>query len=397
MNLEKNNRALRIGFLSRHDVNDRRSWSGIIHYLATALAEHAGTVVPLGPVWTNREHRLEALDAKLKSLFGKGYATGHNFYLSSFYARKFNELIRQNSIDVIFAPVASAEIALIRTSVPIVYMSDTTFAAMDGYYKEFSMQLGISRIEANLIERLAIRKAARIVYPSQWAANSAMKTYGAKPDRVHVFPMGANLDDPPTANQVRKKPRVEHVRLLFVGVDWERKGGRVAFDTLQALQQMGIPATLSVIGCVPPAEFAHQSMTVIPFLNRNNPKERIELAQAYLNADLFILPTQAECMGIVFCEAAAFGLPSFASATGGVPSIIEDGHTGHLFPIDATAADYASSIAAVWRAPGRLTEMAMASREKFERELNWDAWGKSASRVIARAVVSGSRHFFRPY
>ncbi|CAL1239867.1 glycosyltransferase family 4 protein [Candidatus Methylocalor cossyra] len=373
---------LKIGFLTAQDPTDRGSWSGIIHYLATALARHAGEVVRLGPAFTGRELRLQCWSEKLRARFGRIYDFKHSIYLSAGYAGVFHYRLQKNPVDVIFAPVAATEIALLKTTIPIVYMSDTTFAALANYYEEFSNLFAISRLEANLIERWAMRKAARLIYPSSWAANSAVRDYGVDRDKIHVFPMGANIDAPPKAEHVIKKQRGERLQLLFVGVDWQRKGGTVAFETLLALQQLGVPTTLTVVGCTPPPEFSHPAVKVIPYLNKNIPEDRKRLNDLYLNADIFLLPTRAECFGIVFCEAAAFGLPSFASDTGGVAAVIEHERTGFLFPLDATGKDYAKVIADLWRNPARLAAMTRASRERFDNELTWEVWGKRAAQVL---------------
>ncbi len=36
-----------------------------------------------------------------------------------------------------------------------------------------------------------------------------------------------------------------------MGVNWERKGGRIAFNTFEKLNQMGIETELTVCGCTP--------------------------------------------------------------------------------------------------------------------------------------------------
>jgi len=382
---------LKIGFLTALDPGNRQAWSGIIHYLAKSLAKHAGEVVFLGPAQTGRERRLHHWDRCCRYYFGKGYLASHSVYLSAGYAEVFHDRLKKNPVDVIFAPVASTEIALLRTSIPIVYMSDATFAVMHGYYNDFSNLLSISKVEANFIERLAVRKSSKLIYPSHWAANSAMNDYGATADKTHIIPMGANFDEVPTDAQIADKQLTRDVRLLFVGIDWERKGGSVAFETLRALERLNISASLTVVGCVPPAEFFHPRLTVVPFLDKNNPRHRQQLFDIYLNSEIFILPTRAECSAIVFCEAAAFGLPSFGSETGGVPCVITNHRTGRLFPLDATGTDYAHAIAALWRDPLLLAEMVAASREHFKSRLNWDAWGKQAANVIHAAANVNSR------
>jgi glycosyltransferase involved in cell wall biosynthesis len=59
-----------------------------------------------------------------------------------------------------------------------------------------------------------------------------------------------------------------------------------------------------------------------------------ELASAYASADLFLMPSRTETLGLVILEAMAAGIPVVACRAGGVPDAIEDGITGFLFEPD---------------------------------------------------------------
>jgi glycosyltransferase involved in cell wall biosynthesis len=60
------------------------------------------------------------------------------------------------------------------------------------------------------------------------------------------------------------------------------------------------------------------------------------LASAYASADLFVLPSETETLGLVLLEAMASGCPVVACRAGGVPDAVQDGLTGFLFdPADA--------------------------------------------------------------
>ena len=59
-----------------------------------------------------------------------------------------------------------------------------------------------------------------------------------------------------------------------------------------------------------------------------------ELASAYASADLFVLPSRTETLGLVLLEAMAAGCPVVACRAGGVPDAIEHGVTGFLFDPD---------------------------------------------------------------
>ncbi|MBK6633147.1 MAG: hypothetical protein IPG38_01460 [Chitinophagaceae bacterium] len=98
-----------------------------------------------------------------------------------------------------------------------------------------------------------------------------------------------------------KKEKNKICRLLFLGVEWERKGGQIALDTFYALQNNGMQVQLKIIGCQPPLHIKDKNVTVIPFLNKNIKEEAQQLYNILLQTDFLLLPTRAmqEC----FCRA----------------------------------------------------------------------------------------------
>ena len=55
------------------------------------------------------------------------------------------------------------------------------------------------------------------------------------------------------------------------------------------------------------------------------------LATAYASADVFVMPSKTETLGLVLMEAMAAGCPVVACRAGGIPDAVEDGVTGYLF------------------------------------------------------------------
>ena len=107
----------------------------------------------------------------------------------------------------------------------------------------------------------------------------------------------------------------------------------------------------------------------------------------YESADVFVLPTRAECFGIVFCEAASYGLPIVAASTGGVPSAVAHAGNGLLLPLEADAVAYADAIESIVGHPARYLAMAAESRRLFETRLNWDVFGRRCADVLHDAVA----------
>jgi glycosyltransferase involved in cell wall biosynthesis len=86
-----------------------------------------------------------------------------------------------------------------------------------------------------------------------------------------------------------------------------------------------------------------------------------ELAEEYVNADCFCLPSVQEGFGIVFLEAMAAGLPVVACRAAAVPEVVREGETGVLVPPRAPPA-LADALADLLRSPERARALGGAAR-----------------------------------
>jgi glycosyltransferase involved in cell wall biosynthesis len=376
---------VRIAYVTAGDPRDRHSWSGTVHYMARALATHVGEVVPLGPLWTPTLPARRIAARMVHSVTGRRYAYKHSISLAKAYARRAQQLLARDRFDLVVAPAGSALVSFLEPGIPVLYSSDATFDQVVDYYPEFSNLLPISVRQGNEIERRAIARARWLLYPSPWVADFAKEHYGADAKRVHVVPYGANLDTPPAPDVARRVPAGESCNLLFIGVDWERKGGALAVAAYDELVRTGIPAKLTIVGCTPPPDAARPGIRVIPFLDKNQPDQRATLDALYADAHFLFVPTRRECYGIVFCEAASYGVPVLSTDTGGVSGIVREGENGFLLPPSASGGDYAKVLAELFESPDRYRSLRAASRAAFEERLNWDAFGHATARIVAGA------------
>jgi glycosyltransferase involved in cell wall biosynthesis len=380
-------KRLKIAFITATDARDKINRSGTPYFMAKSLEKHCGDVYYLGPLTTRMEKVTRFFNNLSLKLFKKGYAYEHSILLSFAYARIIRNKLKDESFDVIFAPVASTELSLLTTDVPIIYTADATFSLISDYYPDyFSGQLKISWEEGNYIEQSAILKADLLLYPSKWAANSAINDYGARESIVNVIAYGANIDDYPTKEIILDKKKTDKCQLLFLGVDWVRKGGEIAFETLLELIKLGINAELTVCGCIPPDEFKHERMTVIPYLDKNDEVQSQKLQELFLKSDFLLLPSRTEAYGVVFCEANAFGLPAITTDTGGISGVIEEGVNGFMLPLSAGGKEYANIIQKVYEDEEMYYQLIKSSRETFEEKLNWDSWGKKTKTLINQLI-----------
>jgi glycosyltransferase involved in cell wall biosynthesis len=378
----------RIALVSAGDTGSRGASSGVYYFTARALEERCGEVAHLGPVGSPALRRGKLKRLAYRALTGKGYDYLHTLALARDYADRFGRALEGGRFDLVFAPEAATEIAFLRTGLPIVYLSDTTFALARDYYPLYRNLSASSVRQGDAVEAAAIGRAQALIYPTRWAARSAVEDYGAAPGKVHVVPLGANLEKAPARGEVLGRGEHDRCELLFVGVDWERKGGRIALETLEVLEGMGVDAHLTVCGCRPPAGISHPRLRVVPYLDKDDPAQAAELGGLYREADFLLFPSRAENSGFVLSEAAAFGLPVLAAATGGIPDMIEEGRNGFVLPLEAEGAEYAGKVREAWEDRSALARLRAMSRDAYEARLNWGSWADRVDGII-RSVLGG--------
>jgi glycosyltransferase involved in cell wall biosynthesis len=152
---------------------------------------------------------------------------------------------------------------------------------------------------------------------------------------------------------------------------------------LLKLQEAGIIAQLHIVGVTPPTEILDNPNVISHgYLNKNVAADFDKLKNLFLTSDFLILPTRFEAYGLVFCEAASYGLPAIATRTGGIPGIIQHGKTGILISYDQRGDAYAAEIMDLIKKPEVYLEMRSAARQHYEETLNWDAFGLSLRKKV---------------
>jgi glycosyltransferase involved in cell wall biosynthesis len=287
---------------------------------------------------------------------------------------------------VLFVSASPQMIAYVETDIPVIYMTDATFQQLQGYYPSFSNLANYNIRQGIELDKKAFQKAAHCMLASEWNKNSAITDYGINQEKISVIPCGANLDKIPAAADLYN-PATDPCRLLFLGVEWDRKGGDIALETFQWLKQKGVHVHLHIIGCVPPVNIAvEKHITVIPFLDKKNEEDVKKLQSILLQTHFLLLPTRAECAGVVFSEASAFGIPAITTDTGGVTTYVRSGMNGYALPYSAKGQEYAQQIKEILDSPIKFEVLKKRSRAYYEMNLSWDLWGQQFSRIAENCL-----------
>jgi len=390
---------MKIGFLSSHFLDDRNSFSGCIYYMYQAIQSlEDAEIVAIAETFHSRT-RIYNFIGRLIGKFGnrKSFLVrAFRKYLANQCLRSANADLLRNKVDVVIAPVGANLLAHLdpRVKTLFIYATDATPQFVQESSAIFSPT---GYAEALACERLALQRAARVMYSSHYMADRACHhdfsdVLSQCSEKVQVIPWGLNMDTLPEF--LGDRPRDE-LRLLFVGKQWLRKGGDIALETLQILQEKGYKAQLTIIGSDPAEARNLPGVTVIPFLDKNKPEESAQYVEQLKRSHFLILPTRSDCTPMVIAEANAYGVPVITTDVGGIGTLVHPGINGYMVSLEAPAEDYATCIATAFDDPVTYQTLTQGSRTEYLQRLNWKAWAQSVYQVClelhtAKASV-GSR------
>jgi hypothetical protein len=251
--------------------------------------------------------------------------------------------------------------------VPYVTLEDMTVRQGAAIHPVFSRMTrrtleGWERRRAGIYSRARMCAAA-----SHWTADSLRVDYGVPDERIAVVGFGANHRAAP-AQRDWSCPR-----FLFVGIDWERKGGPLLLRAFRRLREAHPQALLDVVGGHPP--LSQEGVTAHGVLSQTQPREREQLERLFEQATCLVMPSQVEPFGIAYVEAGSAGVPSIGSSVGGPRDVI--GHDGGLV-VDPGDEEQLLDAMSRLADPGTAQRMGAAARERS----GLYTWTRVAERLL---------------
>jgi glycosyltransferase involved in cell wall biosynthesis len=343
---------MRIAIASLGDPSSERTWSGIPSSIMFELRKKGHEVIPI------------ALDKPEEPWHFRWRRTVHHrlhkkWFLGSVEKQWLEKISRQlddkvNKVSPNVVLVIHADwLAYATFHCPAFIIHDTTFASIVDYYPCFTNLCDGSLKSGHEMYQRALDKCAAAIYPAQWATQSAIDKYNFPASKVFTIPFGGNIKECPPQEQVERwiqqRLTSETCNLVFIGTQWERKGGPEVLQFLKTLKSLGVKATLTVIGCAAqiPADL-QEFVTQLGYLRKEDPADAERLMNVMSQSHALIVLSQAECYGCVYCEANAYGLPAIGRDTGGVPEIINDGMNGLLLKQGESVDALADRWAVIW-------------------------------------------------
>ena len=213
-------------------------------------------------------------------------------------------------------------------------------------------------------ERLNVRRADVVIAPSRYSADVARREYGLAAEKIAVVPEPIELERwtslfAAAAPRPRGGPTI-----LCVARMYPRKRVGDLLEAAALLRPRTPRARVRIVGKGPEWEDAvrlHAKLGLGESVTLLGDVSRDRLAEEYVSADIFCLPSVQEGFGIVFLEAMAAGLPVVACRAAAIPEVVEDGVTG-LLASPRDPAGLARALEALAVDPERARAMGEAGR-----------------------------------
>jgi glycosyltransferase involved in cell wall biosynthesis len=260
-----------------------------------------------------------------------------------------------------------------RHGVPYVIYTDNTMALTQRMYPAWA-PLSADRAEWWMRYEAQVCRSAEAVFTfSEFARRSVIDDYGGSPEHVTSIGAGANQWLEHVDEKDYNRPRA-----LFVGIDFERKGGAVLLEAWRGVRARLPNAELIIAG--PPGAEGERSAAGVEWAGW---VDRGALAELYRSASVFVLPSTFDPCPNVFREAMGYGLPCVGTDCCAIPEIIADDQTGRIVPIGEPEA-LADALIELLSDPTKAAKMGRAAHAEVLAEGRW-------SNVVERLAAALQR------
>jgi glycosyltransferase involved in cell wall biosynthesis len=237
-------------------------------------------------------------------------------------------------------------------------------------------------------EKLWLENAKAIFFGSNWIMNETIKNLKISPNgsKYYVLNTGGHIPIPSSDNYHYTD---NELNILFIALNFEKKGGYDALDIFRNLKKTFAGAKFNIIGEKPPIVVLRtEGVEYLGKLSKDNPNELKIMEEAFQRSAFLIHPTKMDTMGAIIPEANYFGTPVIASNKFGIPDLIKDSVTGILIKREDSLSTISEKIQDLFKNRVEYLEMRAQCRKFSVENFSWQAIGKKMSELIVEKSIN---------
>ena len=215
-------------------------------------------------------------------------------------------------------------------------------------------------------------ECAGIFTMGDWLSQYIIKRFGVSPERVHTVGAGVEIDTS------RLKPDRKGNKILFVGKDFDAKGGYLVIEAFRILREKYMKdAELYILG-----PMTDPNKDNVPGIHYKGFLPSDQVMQYYNTCDVFCMPSYAEPFGKVFIEALSCGLPCIGRSVLSMNEIIQDGVNG--YNIDKDDPEVLAGRMYDLLRNDTIREYVEAHRLECQKKYSWESIASQIAEVIEK-------------
>lgn len=330
------------------------------------------------------------LQLNKKALLGSGVL---------FKFRVLAALAIQNLRFARFVRRENADIVLIRGAKGIAFAALGARLAMRPVIWDVDRELP-SHGTVRFLHQLGLSLANSVIFQYYGAGNAIFGSERTRKyqSKLHALIPGTNLEQL-TVFKLRRKQRAinNKFKVLQVGTvcDWKNQALTIrAIEEILNWKDMP-PFMLQFAGEVFEEEYKKTLLEKIAMLGLDRQVEflgwRDDIHQLMVGADLLLMPSKDEGVPNAVQEAMYIGLPVIVSNVGGIPEIVQHGHTGWVLPLR----DHLRWAEQIWSCAQNKEKCNMVGKAASyyaEKHFCMEAWGKRYAAFV-KIAASGGRNW----
>jgi alpha-maltose-1-phosphate synthase len=358
-----------------------KTWSGICFYLLQAM-DHAGILDHAVGIEVPGLHDRYFLAKN----FNRKHAVWHSHYnFDPAYRRALTQAAKQISVASPFMMQIGHMFSL-----PEALPEKKCFSYNDGNLPEkLKSGIGLEGVSSKRIDQ-ALRydeqtagEMTAIFTFSEYLRQSFISDFHVPAERVFNVGAGINFTSkdcpPPNPYKDHSAPRV-----LFIGVDFVRKGGPLLLQAFRIVRETLPAAELHIVGpkkipAVPPGVVFHGR------LSKADPAQKQKLESLLRGSSLFVLPSLYEPFGIAPLEAMLYQLPCLVTDAWAFRETVSAGVNGDRVA-KGSVDDLAAKLLELLTNPEQLAVMGTQGRDLVLRKYTWSAVANRMSDAMSHVL-----------
>ncbi len=182
--------------------------------------------------------------------------------------------------------------------------------------------------------------------------------------------------------KIKKALNIENKKIIgAVGRLRSEKGQVVLLNAMVEVIKVFADSILLVIGDGPDRAYLEQmtkKLGIDGHVVWLGQKDQNEVFQLYSIMDLVVVPSLFEGFGLSAAEAMAAGLPVVGTRVDGLTELIEDGVTGHTFPVKDSS-ELAQAVVQLLKDPAKAKAMGQQGHERVEEMFSLERFAESTT------------------